>query len=85
MANLPEYDIHVYGNEDELPPEAEELFGAELAESLKSSRLSCWTTSIRNSVARSTCSTALVLVAAFGRRLRSRHGQLRRQCCGHAS
>ena len=35
MANLPAYDIQVYGNDDELPGEAEELFRKELADSRK--------------------------------------------------
>ena len=33
MASLPPYKIEVYGNEDELPKQAEELFGKELADS----------------------------------------------------
>jgi len=33
MTQLPEYHIEVYGNEDELPPEAEELFARQLADS----------------------------------------------------
>ena len=33
MGNLPSYKIEVYGNEDELPRQAEELFADELASS----------------------------------------------------
>ena len=35
MVNLPPYNIHVYGNKDELPTEVEEVFRDELAESRK--------------------------------------------------
>ena len=35
MANLPAYSIQVYGNEDEMPQEAEELLREELADSRK--------------------------------------------------
>ena len=35
MGLLPEYEIRVYGNEDEVPGEAEELFSRQLADSRK--------------------------------------------------
>ena len=33
MPDLPQYNIHVFANDDQLPPEAEELFQTELADS----------------------------------------------------
>jgi len=33
MGSVPDYEIKVYGNEDEVPGEAEELFGRQLADS----------------------------------------------------